>query len=34
MERVFAVSDLHGNYELWKKIKEFLDSGNILTFYD
>lgn len=30
MERVFAVSDLHGNYELWKKIKEFLDQDDKL----
>ena len=30
MERVFAVSDLHGNYELWEKIKEFLDQDDKL----
>lgn len=30
MNKVYAVSDLHGQYELWMQIKEFLSPSDIL----
>lgn len=30
MGKVYAVSDLHGNYELWQKIKDYLQPDDML----
>ena len=30
MSRTFAVSDLHGRYDLWEQIKEFLQEDDTL----
>ena len=31
MEKVYAISDLHGQYELWQKVKEYLDPTDTLV---
>ena len=31
-KRYFVCSDLHGQYDLWKQIKEYLDENDVLIF--